>query len=122
MALGIKVLDSSAWKPIKDERELYRVHGWQFDREVNAARREAKQHREHTQGRRHPGGLGARAMTVPQHIVNAALQTWETAYVGNNDKPAFWCWMWHRYPDFRCVTWSKCPWCGKQTRALSFGV
>lgn len=121
MAIGIKIYDKSAWQPIKDERELYRVHGWQFDREVQAARREAKQHREHTHGKRHPGGLGARAMTVPQHMVSAAMQVWEKEYRAGNTND-FWCWMWHRYPDFRCVTWKKCPWCKKTMDVLSFAV
>ena len=121
MAVGIKILDKSAWKPIKDERELYRVHGWQFDREVNAAKKEAKEHRERTKGKRHPGGLGARAMTVPSHIVHAAQQAWSKEYAEGNTKD-FWCWMWHRYPDFRCVTWKRCPWCKKQEAALSFVV
>lgn len=118
------VPDRQSFRTVTDERALYEGlgKGHLYDHEMAEAKKNAKFWRDVTKGSRHPEGMGALGMSIPQTIVDAARKANEHIYIYSNDRPAFWCQMWHRYPDFRCVNFKGCPWCGKKDRAFSFSV
>ena len=116
------VIEKPGYATVYAERDLYKAvgQGHIYDHEMREAKREAKYWRSITKGKKHPEGMGAMVFRLPGILLDAFRKAHEHIYIDANDKPTFWCMIWHRYEDLRCVTWKKCPWCGKQDRGYSF--
>lgn len=60
---------------------------------------------------RKPGGMfGMPILTLPEIVVDHYREGRKELY--QTDKNKFWCWLWHRFPDFRCSP-GKCQSCGR---------
>lgn len=97
---------------INHPRDLYKAvgRGHLYDYEIRAAKKDAKDAREFTRGKRKPEGFGERLFTLPETLLEHLRNSNRTMY--ENEPKKFWCYVWHNWSDFSCVE-GNCPWCGR---------
>ena len=111
----MKIVVDNTESPVRQTtsiRALYRAigKGHLCDYEMRRARAAAANYRERVDGKKRPGGLGEPMLTLPDVVVAHFREAHMDLYL--NDKPKFWCTLWHRFPDYRCRS-GVCPACGR---------
>jgi len=95
-----------------DIKAVYKAVGKEhlFEYEMRDAAIAAERWRATVDGKYRPGGIGEPFVTLPGTVVSHYKIANEKLY--HEDPNAFWCWLWHRFPEHRCRT-GVCPDCGR---------
>lgn len=112
----IRVKNGDGYTSGLTERDVCKIERVDFNAVVKDAKRVAYRRRQMAKGVKNPEGLGCFHMHVPKVFIDRLISSPEVNKMYVENKNDFWCWMWHRYPDFRCMNQPMCPICGRKTR------